>query len=107
MSVLLIDQLIRIDGQVDVFEYLLARILRQYLWEASNPQRVRATGRASVRRRRQEIHAVLAVVAWHGNPTEPEQALAAYAAGCAVVLGEAPEALPSMDDWMGTLDRSG
>ena len=100
------DQLIRIDGQVDVFEYLLARILRQYLWEASNPQRVRTTGRASVRRRRDDIHAVLAVVAWHGNPAEPAQALAAYAAGCAEVLGEQPTALPSMDDWMGTLDHA-
>jgi len=101
-----IDAMIRVDGRVDVFEYLLARLVRQYLWESANPHKVRVAGRKSLSQRRDAVSEVLAVVAWHGAPNRPDDALAAYRAAMGEALGEAPETLPSTQDWMGMMDRS-
>lgn len=101
-----IDAMIRVDGQVDVFEYLMARLVRQYLWESANPHRVSVAGSKSLSRRRDAVRDVLAVVAWHGAPDRPEAALAAYRAAMGEALGEQPDALPDTRDWMGMLDAS-
>lgn len=100
------DAMARVDGQVDVFEYLLIRLVRQYLWESANPHRVRISGRKSLASRRNAVANVLAVVAWHGAPDRPEAALAAYRAAMDEALGEAPEALPDVRAWMGILDEA-
>ncbi|MGH8034977.1 MAG: M48 family metallopeptidase, partial [Lysobacterales bacterium] len=39
-----VQELVRLDGHIDVFEYLLAGLLSQYLWESQNPHRSRASG---------------------------------------------------------------
>ncbi len=101
-----IDAMIHVDGQVDVFEYLLARIVRQYLWESANPHKVSVAGSKSLRQRRDAVRAVLAVVAGHGAPDDPEAALAAYRAALEEALGETPDALPDTSNWMELLDAS-
>lgn len=105
-----IDAMIRVDGVVDVFEYLLARLVRQYLWESSNPGKVRIAGNRSLSQRRSEVRDVLAVMAWHGQRDNPQAALEAYRLAMAEALGEIPEALPDslMDsaDWIALLERS-
>ncbi len=101
-----IDAMIRVDGKVDVFEYLLARLVRQYLWESANPHRVKVAGKKSLRQRRDAVREVLAVVAWHGAPDSLEAAFAAYREALGEALGEVPEVMPPTDDWMGMLDRS-
>jgi Zn-dependent protease with chaperone function len=100
------DAMIRVDGRVDVYEYVLAHLIRQYLWESANPHRVKVAGRKSLARRRDAVRDVLAVVAWHGAPDRPEAALAAYQEAVAEVLGEAPDVLPDVSDWMGMLDAA-
>lgn len=105
-----IDAMIRVDGKVDVFEYLLARLVRQYLWESANPGKVRVAGNRSVSQRRDEIRDVLAVVAWHGQPDDPEAALQAYRLAAGEALGEIPQTLPAplqdSADWITPLERS-
>ncbi len=105
-----IDAMIRVDGEVDVFEYLLARLVRQYLWESANPGRVRVAGNRSLSQRREEVRDVLAVVAWHGQRDDPEAALAAYQLAVGEVLGELPDKLPrplrDSSDWITPLERS-
>jgi hypothetical protein len=95
---------------VDVFEYLLARLVRQYLWESANPGRVRVAGNRSLSQRREEVRDVLAVVAWHGQRDDPEAALAAYQLAVGEVLGELPDKLPrplrDSSDWITPLERS-
>ena len=39
-----VEALSEADGQTDVFEYLMAKIIAQHLWESVNPQRVRLSG---------------------------------------------------------------
>ncbi|MEE4173589.1 MAG: M48 family metallopeptidase [Xanthomonadales bacterium] len=98
------DAMTRVDGRIDVFEYLLVRLVRQYLWESANPHRVRVAGRQPLGRRKDAVRTVLAIVAWHGAPDQPDVALAAYQAAVAEALGEQPETLPDTTDWIGQLD---
>ena len=98
------DAMTRVDGKIDVFEYLLVRLVRQYLWESANPHRVRVAGRKSLRQRKDAVRTVLAVVAWHGAPDRPESALEAYRSALGEALGEHPDALPDTSDWIGQLD---
>ena len=100
------DAMTRVDGKIDVFEYLLVRLVRQYLWESANPHRVRVSGRKSLGQRKDEVRTVLAIVAWHGAPDQPEAALDAYRAALGEALGEHPDAVPDTGDWIGQLDNA-
>jgi Zn-dependent protease with chaperone function len=98
------DAMTRVDGKIDVFEYLLVRLVRQYLWESANPHRVRVAGRKSLSQRKDAVRTVLAIVAWHGAPDRPAVALDAYGAALEAALGERPDGLPDTSDWIGQLD---
>lgn len=100
------DAMVRVDGHIDVFEYLLVRLVRQYLWESANPHKVVVAGRKSLAQRKDAVRTVLAVVAWHGAPDRPEEALTAYTAALGEALGEVPEAMPDVSQWMGQLDAA-
>jgi Zn-dependent protease with chaperone function len=93
------------DGRVDVFEYLLARVISQHLWEASNPDRVRLSGSRSLARSRDESQRVLAVLARHGH-TDEHEAVAAYRAGCEALGFDGGDGLPPSADWAADLDSS-
>jgi Zn-dependent protease with chaperone function/tellurite resistance protein len=93
------------DGRVDVFEFLLARVISQHLWESHNPDRVRTAGSKSLSDCRNEILQVMAVLARHGQQDEAPAA-AAFHAGCAA-LDLGPEtALPATDDWITLMDSA-
>ena len=92
------------DGRVDVFEYLLARVISQHLWEAHNPDRVRLSGSKSLAGLRDESQRVLAVLARHGH--DDEQTAAAYRAGCEALDFDAGGSLPPSDDWIADLDSA-
>lgn len=100
-----VKALIDTDGRVDVFEYLLARVIAQYLWESQNPGAVRASGSKALASYREDGLAVMAVLARHGHDDEAA-AQAAFSAGCDV-LGAAPGgAIPATGDWVATLDAA-
>ncbi len=91
------------DGRVDVFEYLLARIITMQLWESYNPQRVRIAGNKTINACRNEALTLLAILAFHGADASRE-AEAAFAAGLDL-LGLNPETpIPDVGDWMKALD---
>ncbi|MCJ7815031.1 MAG: M48 family metallopeptidase, partial [Xanthomonadales bacterium] len=93
------------DGRVDVFEYLLARVISMHLWESQNPHRVRVAGNKTITACRDEALALLAVLAYHGSAASGE-AEAAFAAGLEV-LGLKPETpIPDVDDWTTALDAA-
>lgn len=100
-----IDVMVRIDGEVDVFEYLLARQVARYLWEAANPHRTRMAGRRELSDLDAEMRTVLAIVAMHGH-RDRAAAQAAYEAGQAVALPGDATALPEIADWVAALDEA-
>jgi hypothetical protein len=93
------------DGRVDVFEYLLARVITMQLRESYNPHRVRIAGNKSITTCRNETLSLLAVLAFHGSDVSGE-AEAAFAAGLNL-LGMNPETpIPDVGDWMKALDTA-
>jgi Zn-dependent protease with chaperone function len=97
--------LIEADRRIDVFEYLLARVLRMHLWQAHNPHVVRPSGRVSLKRSRGEALQVLAVLARHGH-ADDQVAGAAFHAGLGVIDPGAKDELPEVPDWVAAMDAA-
>lgn len=98
-----VNELIHADGRVDVFEYLLARVVTQYLWETVNPQAVRNAGRKSLSGLKGEAAMVIAILARHGHESESD-ALNAYDRGVSGLGHSSPPGMPATDDWINLLD---
>ena len=92
------------DGRTDVFEYLMAKIISQHLWESMNPQRVKLSGKKSLQQVSGEALKVIAILALNGD--ERETAVQkAYSAGTSLLNLEVQQGLPVMESWEETLDH--
>jgi len=100
-----VNGLIRADGRIDVFEYLLARVVSLYLWEAMNPDKVRNAGSLTLQRLSTEAATVIAILARHGQADEAG-ALAAYGKGIEALGLDSPPSMPVTDDWIESLDAA-
>ena len=92
-------------GRIDVFEYLLARIIGQHLGETYNPHAVKISGSKSLRSCHTEAVQVVAVLAGHGHGGA-DAAQSAFTAGLEVLGVDAKTTMPRMDDWAAKLDRA-
>jgi Zn-dependent protease with chaperone function len=99
-----IQELIRSDGRIDVFEYLLAKVVSQYLWEAMNPHAVRTAGRKTLASLQGEAETVLAILAGHGD-ADRDAARRAFARGVERMSG-GPSEMPEIGDWIEALDAA-
>jgi Zn-dependent protease with chaperone function len=99
--------MVKLDGRIDLFEYLLSRITLQYVWESQYPSSVRMAGNKALASCQAQALRLLATLAMHGNATE-SAAREAFATGAAV-LGQADAAMPassiSPEQWAATLDH--
>ncbi|MFU8832826.1 MAG: M48 family metallopeptidase [Wenzhouxiangella sp.] len=103
----LIDQLIHADGRVDVFEYALARLTSSQIQDVLNPSRARPGGSKKLSATKQSAHTLLAILAHHGHPEEPEVAQAALAVGIgALYADETWPSMPELADWPDQLDAA-
>ena len=93
------------DGQTDVFEYLMAKIIGQHLWESVNPQRVRLSGKKSLAPMLDKALSVIAVLALHGNEDSTDAEIA-YRAGSVVLGADTNASIPDTGDWRETLDMA-
>jgi len=102
----LIDKLIEADGRVEVFEYVLARLLSHEIGQALKPPRKAPGGKRGVSELAAPITELLRVVAHHGQPDDPDAARAALATAMQrLELGE-PGAPPEGDMWQQRLDEA-
>jgi Zn-dependent protease with chaperone function len=99
-----IDTLIHSDGQVDVFEYVLARLLRQQMRESMEPNQS-GGGRAKLPAARAEALDLLAILAHHGH-SDGLSAQHAFAAGVSVLFPGEAQAYAAPRDWIEQLDRA-
>lgn len=97
-----IDTLIHTDGRVDVFEYVLARLLRQQMNESMEPNQGHS-GKRKLHDLRQPALALLAILALHGH-TQGEAARRSYIAGANILFPESPENYSAPGDWIEQLD---
>lgn len=101
----LIDRLVHADGEVDAFEYTLARLTAVHTADALHPQQVREAGRMRLAAAHEEVTDLLAIVARHGQDDEGA-AEEAFAAGAERVIGERPAMPAPSADWPAQLDRA-
>ena len=97
--------LVESDGRIDVFEYLLARVITKHLWESYNPNRVRLAGGKTIGACGREIVQVLGVLALHGHESV-ESAREAMQAGYDSLGLSLPIELPDRRDWVEILDSA-
>jgi len=103
----LIDQLVHADGKVDVFEYALARLTSTQIQDVLSPSRARPGGSKKLTAMKESAHTLLAILAHHGHPDEPEVAQAALAVGIgALYSDETWPSMPELDDWPDQLDAA-
>jgi Zn-dependent protease with chaperone function len=100
-----VEALSHVDGKIDVFEYLLARIIDQHLRETYNPHSVKISGSKMLRAFRSEALQVAAVLAAHGEAGE-DAAQSAFKAGLDVLSVDPSTAMPRMENWSTVLDRA-
>ena len=91
------------DGQTDVFEYLMAKVIAQHLWESTNPQKVRLSGKKNLNEAVNHALRVIAVLASHGDNSEAG-AEAAFSAGVAKLGADKGTPMPSLEDWTEVMD---
>ena len=94
-----------VDGEIDMFEYLMAQIITQHLWESVNPQNVRLAGKKALKQVAGEAQQVIALLAANGQ-REAADIERAYRAGMdALGTGQA-SGLPDTANWSGILDKA-
>jgi Zn-dependent protease with chaperone function len=102
----LIEALVEADGRIDVFEYALARLANRQILDALHPERVRGGGKRKLSSLADEATDLLAIVAWHGHPEQPEAVEAALAAALERAGLDKPAQLPGLEDWHERLDSA-
>lgn len=100
-----VDALIEADGRVDVFEYLLARVIKQLMTESQDPHSVKVAGHRSLRGCAVEATQVLAILAEHGH-TDSNKVESAFQAGVSALGLAADTPKPKIDNWIMALDEA-
>lgn len=102
----LVDEMIRIDGRIELFEYVLARLLGHEIACSLKPSHKPAGGKARLADRAAEISELVHLLAHHGHADAPARKRAVDAAFRALSAhGVAPAPAPPIDDWQSRLDR--
>ncbi len=70
-----VDRMAAADNQVDSFEYLLSRLIRQYLRDAHVPNRAQVNGKKQLKDSVQQLSVVVSVLAAHGVDRQTAQGL--------------------------------
>ena len=102
----LIEALVKADGRIDVFEYALARLANRQILDALHPERVRPDGRKKLIAMADKAADLLAIVAWHGHPDQPEAVEGALDAALEKAGLDRPEEIPGLEGWPGRLDEA-
>jgi Zn-dependent protease with chaperone function len=100
-----VKALIDVDGRVDVFEYLLARVISLHLWESQNPHRVKVAGRKSIESMRDEARIVMSILARHGS-ADKDKAQQAYGAAVAGLFPGTDAVIFDSEDWVADMDSA-
>jgi hypothetical protein len=99
-----VTEIIHIDGRIEVFEFLLARVMNLHLTEAMNPSQSRSGGNQTLADQAQSVIDVIAILADHGHPDDAA-AEGAYRKGLQrVALPPVPLRKP--EEWSQALDKA-
>jgi hypothetical protein len=94
-----------VDGQTDIFEYLMAKIIAQHLWESANPHSVRLSGKRSLKKALDSALDVIAILALNGQEST-DGIEKAYDSGVELLGAVTRPPMPVIGDWCDTLDKA-
>ena len=104
-----IEMLANVDNNIDSFEFLLTRLIKQYLQEATTPKSSHPHGNKNLQGCIKEIATVMSVLASHGQGQENHQSLQlaqkAFKEGMSVV-GINHKNLSFSDNWKSELETA-
>ncbi len=100
-----INEIVMVDGEVDVFEYALAKMLDIQLQDAMSPPSILTHGNKSLKSLRQDAASLILVVANLGNE-DIKAAAAAAEAGFLIAGVDTKTEGKRESDWRKLLDRS-
>ncbi|MCU7812954.1 MAG: M48 family metallopeptidase [Candidatus Thiodiazotropha sp. (ex Notomyrtea botanica)] len=99
-----VTDIVHQDGKIEVFEFLLAKVISLHLTDAMNPAQSRTGGRYLLTDQAQSVRDVIAILADHGH-SELAMAQQSYQAGIkSAGLEQSPMNLPA--DWPSALDKA-
>ncbi|WP_231381822.1 hypothetical protein [Rhodanobacter sp. OR87] len=101
-----LDELVKVDGRVDINEYCLARLLRIHLSEASSPRRAPVDGVKKLPAARDSVILVCAIVAAAGCSDEASVRRAWLLAMQQAFPGEAIDWTPPPAAWQAPFERA-
>jgi len=99
----LLDGLARADGEVDLHEYALTRLVNVQVRDALRPSQGAAPGKRKLASRKSEAAELMTILAHYGHPEDRAGAEGAFAAGMSELEGQVP-AMPEVAGWIGRLD---
>jgi Zn-dependent protease with chaperone function len=99
-----VTEIIHLDGKIEIFEYLLAKVISLHLSDAINPGQSTTGGNHTLQNQAQAVRDVIAILADHGHG-ESDSKHSSYARGISSAgLESGTMRLPS--DWVKTLDQT-
>lgn len=104
-----VDKMALVDNNIDSFEYLLSRLIKQTLFEAHIPNRTRLHGSKHVKDCIEELTLIVSTLASHGQNSTSPQALQyaqrAFKAGMSSA-GIEHKNLTFTDNWQAEVDKA-
>jgi Zn-dependent protease with chaperone function len=99
-----VTEIVSLDGRIEVFEFLLAKVIGLHLTDSINPAQSRTAGNDTLQAEADAVREVIAILADHGHK-EQELVEQSYRNG---VTGTGVELLPMQlpSDWARTLDAA-
>ena len=104
-----VELLANIDDKIDSFEFLLTRLIKQYIFEAQQPYKAKLHGRKKLKDCKQELSTVVSILASHGQQRSTAQGLQlaqrAFKRGMSIAGVEHLNLFFS-DQWQNELDQA-
>ncbi|MCU7845432.1 MAG: M48 family metallopeptidase [Candidatus Thiodiazotropha sp. (ex Monitilora ramsayi)] len=99
-----VTEIVHLDGKIEVFEFLLAKVITLHLTDAMNPAQSRTGGSDTLMNQAQAVRNVIAILASHGH-ADQGMVSRSYAVGIkSAGLDASPIQIPS--NWPNALDKA-
>jgi Zn-dependent protease with chaperone function len=99
-----VNEIIHLDGKIEVFEFLLAKVIQLHLMDSMNPAQNPIGGREALNAESPAVRDVIAILASHGH-SDPDRVQQSYRVGM-LKAGFEVDAIAIPSDWPSALETA-